>query len=62
MFKLKIDTNNAAFQDADGDHTIPEIIRILNETIKKLEDGNNSESILYDFNGNPVGTYSLTRS
>lgn len=61
MFKLKIDTSNAAFEDADGDHRIQEIVRILNEVIKKLEN-RDSIRILYDLNGNPVGNYSLTRS
>ena len=54
MFKLKIDTENQAFE---SDKSF-EVVRILKETITKLENGYN-EARLYDLNGNPVGEFSL---
>ena len=55
MFKLRIKTDNAAF--ACDKKT--EIIRILKDTILKLEQGND-RGILLDVNGNLVGEFRLT--
>ena len=55
MFKLKIETDNAAF---DGDKT-EEVIRILKDAILKLQQGN-TRDILLDVNGNLVGEFTLT--
>lgn len=57
MFKLKIETGNAAFE---GENKIPEIKRILHAAIDKLEDGN-IEAQLMDSNGNSAGSYTLTK-
>ena len=51
---LKIDTENQAFENDKSN----EIVRILKETIGKIENGY-EESRLYDLNGNPVGDFSL---
>lgn len=58
MFKLRIDTNNSAFQ---GEDRIIEICRILEVAILKLNQGNDKEAILLDINGNLVGGYTLTK-
>jgi hypothetical protein len=58
MFKLKIDTKNDAFVDGD---LVPEVVRILQVAIQKLESGEDREARLFDINGNPVGEYTLTK-
>ena len=58
MFKLRIKTDNAAFE---GENRIPELKRILKEAILKLEQGNDKQAILLDVNGNLVGGYTLTK-
>jgi len=55
MFKLKIRTDNAAFQE----DRVEELARILNEVISKIGEGFNY-SLLFDINGNEVGEYTLT--
>ena len=64
MFKLTIDTGNAAFHDDyDDDEAIDkyyeaeEISRLLREVIDKLEYGCESGD-LRDINGNKVGEWS----
>ena len=57
MFKLKIDTKNQAFSQ----DRISEIVRILEEAILKLRQGNDKQAILLDINGNVVGGYTLTK-
>lgn len=54
MFKLRIRTDNQAFEDKVG-----EVVRILEEAIIKLKEGK-KESSLLDINGNVVGNYTLT--
>jgi hypothetical protein len=56
VFKLRIETNNAAFMDGNE---YAEIIRILNDVILKLDRGN-PQFNLFDLNGNKVGEYKLT--
>lgn len=51
MFKLKIETDNAAFTDSPK----AEIARILRETADKLESGVFVNK-LRDYNGNTVGS------
>lgn len=51
MFKLTIDTTNAAF-DIDATY---ELARILRELSEELQRGNIPNRV-YDFNGNRVGT------
>jgi len=58
MFKLKIDTKNQAFSQ----DRISEIVRILEEAILKLRQGNDKQAILLDINGNVVGGYTLTKN
>lgn len=55
MFKLRIETKNAAFDD-----TNLEIVRILQETIERLKQGSR-EGKLFDYNGNNIGSYKLTK-
>ena len=54
MFNLKIETDNSAFEDDKNF----EVVRILKETIEKLEKGYN-EARLFDLNGNAVGEFSF---
>jgi len=49
-FVLEIDCDNAAFDE----DPVPEVIRILAETVGKLADGGRSV-VLVDSNGNSVG-------
>ena len=58
MFKLKIETNNAAFE-GDTTEKTKEVVRILKDAILKLEQGND-RGILLDINGNLVGEFRLT--
>lgn len=59
MFKLEIDTGNAAFDnDGDGDRH-GEVARILRELADRIEAGNRNGQI-YDVNGNHVGSFTLT--
>lgn len=57
MFKLKIETDNAAFGETI-DETIDELGRILRETAGRMERGIVGGP-LRDINGNSVGEYSL---
>ena len=54
MFKLKIHTNNDAFNDGNDGRI--EIIRLLQEVAKRLEVGGDRQWTLIDCNGNSVGT------
>lgn len=55
MLKLKIATDNAAFEDDPGD----ECAKILRAVASKLEDGHRG-GVIFDTNGNRVGTWTLT--
>ena len=55
MFKMYIDTANAAFDDGAELETA----RILREIADKLDAGELENSVR-DFNGNKVGTFELT--
>ena len=58
MFKLQIRTDNQAFSD----NKTAEVVRILEEAILKLKEGNDrpkDRPILIDLNGNVVGHYTL---
>lgn len=55
MFTLKIETDNAAFDDQNAFH---EVARILRETAGKVESWER-EGALYDVNGNRVGAFRL---
>ena len=57
MFKLKISTDNAAFE---GDNFEYEITRILREIARKISSGQRENSIL-DINGNKVGEFTLNK-
>lgn len=54
--KVKITTQNAAFESLDKPY---ECARILREIAIKLENGR-EEGIALDVNGNTVGEYKLT--
>jgi hypothetical protein len=54
MFTLKIDTDNAAFEDGSL-----EVARILEHTAKRLRDGRTDGKLL-DINGNTVGEYGFS--
>ena len=58
MFKLKIRTDNQAFEVPEGNQAT-EVIRILQDAIDKLEEGTRN-GILLDCNGNLVGKFTLT--
>lgn len=55
MFRLKIETDNAAFQESTAQE---EIARILREIASKL-DGLDDSGKVYDGNGNYVGDWKL---
>ena len=55
MFKLKIDTRNAAFEEDASE----EIISILQYVRERLAEGR-TEGVLHDINGNRVGEWKLT--
>jgi hypothetical protein len=57
MFKLKLKTDNAAFSDGDGP---AEVARILREVAKGLETYGTRDGAIHDYNGNTVGTFTLT--
>jgi len=59
MEKIKIIINcrNAAFQDDGGNY---EVVRILQEVIKDLEDYTARDRDLLDINGNSVGYVELS--
>jgi len=62
MFKLKIDTKNAAFCGPDGeDYREEEIVRILKEDLIRQLNRGNEYGILHDINGNSVGEFKLTK-
>jgi hypothetical protein len=56
MFKLKIETGNAAFEEP---FKTEEVIRILKQIITELEQGQ-TEGHNRDINGNMVSEYVLT--
>jgi len=53
MFTLKIETDNDAFQNGDREF---EIRRILDD----IDLDYNNRGIIYDINGNKVGSWELT--
>ena len=55
MLKVRIETNNAAF-DIDNRS---EVCTCLNEVIQKITRGD-MDGKIYDSNGNPVGNFKLT--
>lgn len=60
MFKLEIETGNAAFDDDAG----PELARILRELADRLSPGlpsGEGGAPLRDINGNKVGAWSLSQ-
>lgn len=61
MLEIKIDTGNAAYRDdvsGELDFSNTEIIKNLQDVIRKLEDGITSGTII-DTNGNKTGTWKL---
>lgn len=57
--KIEIDTGNAAFGDNDVADRNAELSRILVQLSKRLELTNETSAMLYDFNGNRVGTWKI---
>lgn len=57
MFKVQIDTGNAAF-DEDNGGAAAETARILREIANKLESGR-TEGVAVDGYGNSVGRFTL---
>jgi hypothetical protein len=60
VFKLTIDTDNAAFEDGGND----EVARILRKLADRVEYGDrlaDDNGACLDANGNRVGTWELTR-
>lgn len=55
MFKLRIETNNQAFEDGRE----LEVCACLAGVIQKIEQGN-TEGPIHDTNGNNVGNFTLT--
>ena len=61
VFELTIDTDNAAFLQADTDFNPREVARILRDLAANLEDARTSTGgALRDCNGDIVGQWSLT--
>ena len=60
MFKLRIETKNAAFGIDQADSGT-EVARILETIRKDLLYSNKLEGSLFDSNGNKVGTWKLTK-
>lgn len=61
-FVLKIDCDNAAFQDPYGDGTVdplPEISGLLREASFQVGHNRNVAGVLHDVNGNAVGEFCL---
>ena len=61
MLEIKIDTGNVAYRDdvsGELDFSNTEIIKNLQDVIRKLEDGITSGTII-DTNGNKTGTWKL---
>lgn len=57
MFRLQLDTDNAAFE---GEDKAPEIARILKVLASKIEHHGETAGAVHDVNGNAVGKYRLT--
>lgn len=55
MFRIEIDTGNAAFEDVPG----YEVARILRDLAERLTDASTGEGAVMDVNGNEVGTWEL---
>lgn len=53
-FTVKIDTDNAAFDDGNGRHEIAQILRALAGNLERGEDYLHAQT-LFDSNGNDVG-------
>lgn len=58
MFKLAIETSNAAFEGDPAE----ECARILRALADALEFGHRTGGPLFDVNGNRVGTFTLKRA
>ena len=67
MFKVEIETGNAAFHDPygcdepdtdDRFYTVAEIQRILRKIIEQLDEGQHERTII-DYYGNSVGSWKL---
>jgi hypothetical protein len=56
MLKIEIDTDNAAFEYANGG---PELSRLCRRIAERIERGETYGKIL-DINGNSVGSFELT--
>jgi hypothetical protein len=59
MLKVRIETKNDAFEDSPC-APYDECARILSEVATKLKNGIN-EGNLFDYNGNRVGSFKLTK-
>ena len=57
-FKLKINTDNDAFQSA----STHEIARILRKLADKVEDSDMEGGYLHDINGNRIGEWDVWKS
>ena len=55
MFKIEIETGNAAFEDDNRNY---ELARILRQIAERLENGENAGRVL-DINGNKVGSFEI---
>lgn len=55
MFKIEIETGNAAFEDDSRNY---ELARILRQIAERLENGENAGRVL-DYNGNKVGAFEI---
>lgn len=58
MFKLIINTNNAAFEGEDRGF---EICRILKKVIDRIQISGETEGRVRDINGNPVGEFNISQ-
>lgn len=55
MFRCEFSTTNAAFEDAPASETA----RILREIAGKIATGESFDGVIFDANGNRVGSWSM---
>lgn len=64
MLTIKVDTENDAFADDEGENNLrEEVVRILRNLANRIETGESFEKYrtIFDRNGNDVGRAKLTR-
>lgn len=60
MFKLEIETGNAAFDDGGAQHEIARILRDVADRVERAGAPPWGRGLCCDINGNKVGHFTLT--